>query len=147
MVNLLQILAQPRGRPHRRAIAQLAWIPLNHLQDQRINDPMHRARTASALFWRDASRHVQCAAPAEAGYPLVHRLARAPQAYGHLWHGLPLIEPQQSLGSTKDMGISSVSRESFQGCPLFGAECQQSHRFTSWLAGDAMTHSTCQRTF
>src|SRR5688500_8537773 len=36
MVNLLQILAQQWGRPHGRAIAQLARVPLDHLHDQRI---------------------------------------------------------------------------------------------------------------
>ena len=147
MVHLPQIVAQQRSRPHARAIAQLPRVPLDHRRNQRVNDPMDGAGAASVLAWCQASRHIEDMALLEAGHPLVECLARDPQAGGHLLHSFPFSEPQQGLRPTQEPRVSGVSSERFQGLPVFLVEGEQSHRCTSSLAGETMTHYTCKRNF
>jgi hypothetical protein len=59
MMNLSQIVAQQRSRPHSGAVPQRARVAVDHLQDQRINDPMYSAGTTATLAWGKSGSHAE----------------------------------------------------------------------------------------
>jgi hypothetical protein len=133
-VLLLQIVGQQRSGPDGRAIAQLARVASNDLEDQRIDDAMYRAGAARAMAHRQARRQIPGTMHLEVLGPIVDRLARHTETPSDLLNAFACVEPQQRLGPAQCTGMQGTSGKIFQTSTLLSGKRNQSHRSTPRLS-------------
>jgi hypothetical protein len=134
MMDLRQVLGQQRSGPHRRAIVQLPRVAVDDFRDQRLDDTMSGAGTATACALREACQKAESRVSSEASDPVVDGPATDPHACGHLWDTFSRVKPQQSLGAAKMRGMLRPGDEVLQSFVLPVTERDDRHRVTSDLS-------------
>jgi hypothetical protein len=92
-MHLFQILSQKGSGPDRGVISQVARVAIDHLSDQRIDDPQGGGRTTVARGVPEARVEVEVLALLETIGPVVDRLAADMEEFGDPFDGLSLGKP------------------------------------------------------
>ncbi len=143
-----QISLQERSRPDSCLIIKLAWVLLNNLGDERVNNACRRAGSPAPRRIRKSFDERSCMTLLKTCEPVIDTLARDEQTACNLINALVAACPQHSLGATESANVVGMKDEPLDGGTLFTTEFKLSHLPCSinclsfW-----MTHCTCQRTF
>lgn len=87
-----QVLVQQGGGPHARVVAMIAGILANYFINQRIDNSLHRRRSAGAHRIQNPLRRREPAPLLEAVNPVVNGLTGNMQVFRHFLHALTLIQ-------------------------------------------------------
>ena len=123
-------------------VAEVTGVTGDDRRNQRLNASLECTWAAATYAWGNASSDVSPLAGVKLGNPGVDHLAAEPEAVGNLRDALPLIQPQEGLGTSELLGISCPRRQMFQGFSLCRIKGWESHRFTSALRSGVMTQYT-----
>ena len=104
-MNLLQIALQQRGGPDRGTIAVVAWVVVDDRIDQRVDNPQRRWRPTAARGVEQAGQGIEVGALSEGVGPVVNGAWLDAEQFGDAPDGLPVVEPQQSLGPAELFGV------------------------------------------
>src|SRR4051812_43604131 len=111
VMDLPQMPPQEAIGPARGAIAQLARVTVDHLSDERIDDPQSRWRAAQAWGIGQAGVQVEVGTLVELLNPGGNGAATDAQHFGDPLDGLPGGKPEQGLDTAMFLGEGPISQE------------------------------------
>ena len=112
-MHFFEVMHQQRGGPHRRAITQLLWVPVDHRLNQRINHRQHGAGATTAQAIRNPCTEVKLAALLKLLDPFINNRTTHVEQVSDIFCGFSIIKPEQGLGAAQGVGILRVSDQLF----------------------------------